>query len=146
MDNKKAVLKIGGMSCTSCAKTIEKTLRETKGVLEANVNFAAENAAVVYNPSEAGYPALKKAVEAAGYAVIDEESRAGEEAQSMRKARRKMIMAWVFTMPIIIWMLPEMITHAAWPDRLTFDLGMIFLASPVVFYGVRIRSGAGSNP
>ena len=146
MDNRKAVLKIGGMTCVSCARTIEKSLKKTKGVLSAEISFAAEKATVVYNPAAAGYPALKKAVESAGYSVIDEESRAGEEAQSMQRARRKMLMSWLFTVPIIIWMLPEMITHTAWPDRITFDLGMIFLAAPVVFiWGAdTLRSGVKS--
>ena len=38
----KEILKIEGMSCVSCAQTIEKSLQKVKGVRRANVNFATE--------------------------------------------------------------------------------------------------------
>lgn len=38
------VLPIGGMSCASCATRLEKVLRRTPGVLEAEVGFATESA------------------------------------------------------------------------------------------------------
>ena len=43
-------LLISGMHCSSCAAIIERSLKKQSGVLEANVNFAAEKASVVYNP------------------------------------------------------------------------------------------------
>ncbi|GAH95119.1 unnamed protein product, partial [marine sediment metagenome] len=33
-------------------QTIEKALKKTEGILEANVNFATEKAAISYNPSQ----------------------------------------------------------------------------------------------
>lgn len=45
-------LKLRGMSCASCAKSIEETLRSTPGVSEANVNFGVEQATVKYDPGE----------------------------------------------------------------------------------------------
>ncbi|HEA47208.1 MAG TPA: copper-translocating P-type ATPase [bacterium] len=72
MENKKTTLKIGGMSCASCAATIEKTLKAVKGVSEAAVNFATEKAVVEHDPSQAKETDLIKAVESAGYSVIAE--------------------------------------------------------------------------
>jgi len=46
----KLTLKIGGMSCVSCAQTIEKALKKTDGIQEANVNLATEKAALSYDP------------------------------------------------------------------------------------------------
>ncbi|MDH5461462.1 MAG: heavy-metal-associated domain-containing protein, partial [Candidatus Bathyarchaeota archaeon] len=46
------MLRIGGMTCASCAQTIENALRKKKGIKEANVNLATEKATVTYNPNE----------------------------------------------------------------------------------------------
>ena len=42
-------LDIQGMHCSSCAALIEKSLKKVDGVKEANVNFAAEKALVVFD-------------------------------------------------------------------------------------------------
>ncbi len=132
MESKKTRIDIAGMSCSSCARAVENRLRGTKGVISAEVNFASEQAAVVYDPSKTGYRDLQKAVESAGYGLADKNAE-DEQRQKMSKGRRKMIMAWIFTAPIILWMLPGMFTHSPWPNKLIFDLGMITLAAPVVF-------------
>jgi len=56
-----------------------------------------------------------------------------DEQQMMRQAQKKMFWCWVFTIPIIAWMIPEMLTGIAWPSRLIYDLGLIILATPVMF-------------
>lgn len=48
----KANINITGMTCVTCAATIEKGLAETAGVAKANVNFAAEKAYIEYDPSK----------------------------------------------------------------------------------------------
>lgn len=66
---KRTSLKITGMSCAACATAIEKSLLRVPGVVEANVNFAAEKATVVYNPEIATVADFIKAVRDAGYDV-----------------------------------------------------------------------------
>ena len=63
---------IKGMTCASCAITIEKALRKTKGVSEANVNFASEKAAVKYDPKAVSLDKIEEAIEGTGYEVIKE--------------------------------------------------------------------------
>lgn len=46
---RQGAIKLTGMTCASCAARIEKRLRTAQGVLEANVNFATEKAAVRYD-------------------------------------------------------------------------------------------------
>ena len=72
------VLPIRGMTCASCVNRIERYLRGTDGVLEANINFATERASVRVDPAVADRPQLVAAVEAAGYAVRAEEPGAAE--------------------------------------------------------------------
>lgn len=70
----KEILKIEGMSCVSCAQTIEKSLQKIKGVKRANVNFATEKAVVEYDDQEVIIEHLQKAVEDVGYGVTQKVS------------------------------------------------------------------------
>jgi Cu+-exporting ATPase len=84
----KAVLKIGEMTCTACARSVEKSLQSVAGVTEASVNFPAEKAYVTFSPGETDTSALVRAVEAAGYtaAVIesDEETSAKQFSATLK--------------------------------------------------------------
>src|SRR5262245_15325210 len=62
-------LPIEGMTCASCVNRIERYLRRTDGVVEANVNLATERATVTFDPAVAGRAELVGAVEAAGYDI-----------------------------------------------------------------------------
>jgi P-type Cu+ transporter len=60
-------LKIRGMSCASCAQTIEKAILNVSGVAEGNVNFSADRASVSYDPQQTNINIITKAVADAGY-------------------------------------------------------------------------------
>lgn len=65
---------VTGMTCTSCAATIERNLRKVSGVQTAKVNFASERATVAFDPTQAGLPELIAGVERAGYGVATGEA------------------------------------------------------------------------
>ena len=67
----KTLLPIQGMTCASCVNKVEKALSSLKGVTQASVNFATERASVEYIPGEVTISDLKKAVEEAGYQVLE---------------------------------------------------------------------------
>ena len=46
---KKIILKISGMTCTSCSNSLEKHLRKQEGIINANVNLILEEAYIEYN-------------------------------------------------------------------------------------------------
>jgi len=71
---KEAEIKIAGMGCASCAINIEKSLNDLDGVDEAQVNFGTEKANVKYDPEKLELNQLEKAVEKAGYMVINEKA------------------------------------------------------------------------
>ena len=67
-------LPIEGMTCASCVNRVERFLRKTDGVVEANVNLATERATVTFDPSRRRpRRARTRAVEDAGYAVVGAE-------------------------------------------------------------------------
>ncbi len=69
----RTTISVRGMTCASCAQTIEKTLRETDGVLDATVNFATEKAIVDFDPSKVERTRLEKAIRDAGYEPVRHE-------------------------------------------------------------------------
>ena len=60
-------LHLSGMTCANCAATIEKGLAKRPGVLEAAVNFAAEKAAIQYDPALTTPDKLMRQIRALGY-------------------------------------------------------------------------------
>lgn len=62
-------LPISGMSCASCANTIEKTLQGEAGVQKASVNFANQKAHVVYDVNQIDAAKLAQSVKSVGYQV-----------------------------------------------------------------------------
>ncbi len=63
----KIKIKLGGMTCASCAFKIEKKLKNLDGVSSSVVNFANEEATVEFNPEETGYVTFNKAIRDLGY-------------------------------------------------------------------------------
>jgi Cu+-exporting ATPase len=65
----KVILPLRGMTCASCAATIEKALSGQPGVAKANVNLASEKASVEYNTDKVNIGTLIKTVSDTGYSV-----------------------------------------------------------------------------
>ena len=70
----KARLRITGMTCTTCARTIGKGLSETRGVKQANVNFASEKASVEYDPTKVNLKQISDTISQLGYGVATKKS------------------------------------------------------------------------
>jgi Cu+-exporting ATPase len=60
-------LDIGGMTCASCVRRVEKALTKVDGVSAASVNLAAETATVHYDAAAVTLGQIADAVAAAGY-------------------------------------------------------------------------------
>ncbi|NIS81090.1 MAG: heavy metal translocating P-type ATPase [Anaerolineales bacterium] len=139
VDLEQVTLPISGMTCASCVSTIEGALQEIPGVLEATVNLATEKASITYVPTIASLQDFKRAVAEVGYEIlISEEAKTDaqeeEAVQKMREARKRMAVAWGFTGPIILWMFAEMFFGILWPTEAIFNLGVILLSLPVLFW------------
>ena len=58
---------VGGMTCINCQTRIEKQLKQTPGVSEAQVDYRTGRASVAYDPEQVAWPALKKSITDLGY-------------------------------------------------------------------------------
>lgn len=68
MENK--VFSIDGMTCASCAQTVEKAAQKLPGVKTANVNLATEKMNIQFDSSALTEADIQKAVADAGYTAI----------------------------------------------------------------------------
>ncbi len=66
-ETESCTLDIGGMTCASCVRRVEKVLAKLDGVELAEVNLATEAASVVYDPTRVGPDQMAAAVATAGY-------------------------------------------------------------------------------
>src|SRR3954468_3237513 len=96
-------LEIGGMTCASCVRRVEKALSKVDGVVAAQVNLATEVATVRFDPARVGLEELTAAVARSGYtatprrdaqpAVPETPEPAGEEDLTALKRRWQVTLA-----------------------------------------------------
>lgn len=132
MSTTKTTFSIVGMHCASCARLIEKKLQKTKGVTEAHVNYASEQAIVTFN-SDCKLADLNTAVVSAGYqTLIGQEERKEELQEEERKTLRgKVIVSLTFATMCFLGSFPEWFPFM--PLILRLPLVHLLLASVVQF-------------
>lgn len=118
-NTEKINLKLRGMSCASCARSVEEAIIAVPGVESCNVNFGAEQAAIAYNPRHTSIKDIQEAVAEAGYSsysleklemITGQEDReqAARKAES-RALKLKIIVGGVISLILIIGSLPMML-------------------------------------
>jgi len=109
-------LKLGGMSCASCASSIEQAIKSVAGVIECNVNFGMEQASIQYDSKKTSLETIQEAVDAAGYKALPLQEMAAEEddtEQANRKSesqilQRKLYVAGTISIILLAGSLPSM--------------------------------------
>lgn len=138
-DDARAEFTVEGMTCAACSNRVERALNSAPGVRSAVVNLTTGRASVEYNPAVTDLDSLLAAIDKAGYLgrLAQEEDSEDEDDAKLRLAARRMWTAWVFTIPAAIWMLIAMTRGGhqhGWPSTLSYNLGMVLLALPVLFW------------
>jgi Cu+-exporting ATPase len=136
-----ADLLIRRLSDDNDARRLQKALASLEGVLEAQVNYAAERARVRYIPTLVSQADLRRAVGGAGFEAVETGGEAEDAEAKARQAeidqqRRLLILGLIFTVPLFLFsmgrdlgLLPMAWHDAAWANWL-----MLALATPVQFY------------
>jgi len=60
-------LKVAGMTCHGCARSVQKVLEAIPGVEHAEVSLEQGQARVSFDPAQTGLDAFKAAIADAGY-------------------------------------------------------------------------------
>ena len=146
---KRVALTLAGMHCSSCAGLIERSLKKVKGVKEANVNFAAEKASVVYDETNATVLDLVKAVEKAGYKGELEDKNDTNKDRQRRELEIKHLWiaftnSFLLSLPMLYFMLLDFFPTLPLKDFFTPFIGLVsfLLTTPVQFIiGARFYRG-----
>ena len=105
----KETLRIGGMSCAACAVKIEGSVKKVPGVSDTVANYGNNTVSVTYSDGT-DRSKIVKAVEKAGYTVIDGDAEAIAEADRAEASykKRNLILALVFAIPLSIYAMAPM--------------------------------------
>lgn len=135
-------LDIGGMSCASCVRRVEKALSSVEGIKTANVNMATNRAHVEMLRGLTTIVQLQNAVEKAGYsaAPVNREKNDNHRANETDKLARSLIIALILTIPVFViemggHIIPSfhhwiMVTIGEFPSRL-----IQFILTTLVLFG-----------
>lgn len=63
------IIKIDGMTCGGCVKSVTRVLEEVPGVQDAAVSLQPGEARVRFDSAKVDLPILRKAIEDAGYEI-----------------------------------------------------------------------------
>ena len=148
---KKITLGIEGMHCASCSARAEKALSQLKGVSEANVNLALEEAYIVYDDKQLTLADFKQAIEKLGFKVKETEAdKESEQIRQMQVAKKKMGLSWLITALVLLLMIPDMVLGRviiseqmdAWLMVILSLLALIFPARQVYLSAYKsVKSG-----
>ena len=138
-------LKLRGMSCASCATSIESAIRAVPGVSDSSVNFGVEQATVTYDPQKTDIEDIQRAVEEAGYSAFplqpemvtgDEDAEKVARSRESRDLQRKVVTGGVISILLVLGSLSAMTgiklpLIPAWLSNPWFQMG---LTAPVQFW------------
>ncbi|PHQ27887.1 heavy metal translocating P-type ATPase [Leeuwenhoekiella nanhaiensis] len=97
---------VTGMTCASCAASVESVLKHTEGVFDASVNFANSSVLVEYN-KELSPNQLQNALREVGYDIIIDAENPSELQQELQQKhyqdiKNRTIWSAVLTLPIFV--------------------------------------------
>jgi Cu+-exporting ATPase len=140
-----ASIGIADMSCANCAETNAEALADTPGVIEAEVNYATDEAQVRYNPADASIEELHGAIEDAGYTPVREgqdgetddatgDARDAARRDEIRRQLRLTLFGAALGVPFLFFMLDTHLLGGVLPaSAFGVDVGWLefLLATPV---------------
>lgn len=85
-------IKLRGMSCASCANSIEAAIQSVPGVRAVSVNFGTEQATVEYDPQKTNLETIQETIKAAGYSAYSLQDQDMITGKDERLAARQMEM------------------------------------------------------
>lgn len=139
VSSQKITIPISGMTCATCILTIEQTLQSLDGVMSATANLATEKVTVEYLPSLISFHDMKKAVEDAGYTVLElEQDTVDREREARRKEiqtlERKLYLSASLGVLILLGMFQGFLPFLRDIPRQTMFYILFILATPVQFW------------
>ena len=105
---------IEGMTCQACASRIEKVLNKKDFVAEAGVNFASEEAQVVFDDSQTSAADIAKIIEKTGYGAKEKTEEALPQPEETAHVSWRLWLLFAINIPFLIGMAGMMIGRHDW--------------------------------
>ena len=149
-DLKTETFDIQGMTCATCALTVEKAVGKLAGIEEASVNLATEKLTVTYDGQNLSPSQIVEAVTKAGYQALPQaEATSTEPAPDRQEVQTKELwtrFVWsaVFTLPLLYLAMGPMLPWGGLPlpaflnpahQTVRYALTQLLLTLPVVYLG-----------
>ena len=106
--SKKISIQIGGMTCQSCANRIEKVLNKKTFVQQAGVNFAAEEAQVVFDSTQVSETEIIEIIHKTGFSAHIKQANELPIEEKNISIPWRLIILWIINIPFLIGMLGMM--------------------------------------
>ena len=159
---------IEGMSCASCANSIEKKISKLEGIDNISVNIANNNANISYDSNKIKLRNIKSEIEKIGFKVVDKKENKDIDYDKLKKEKEekvlktKLIIAAIFAVPLFYiamgpmiiepigpWSLPEIIDPMK--NTLNYALIQMILVIPIMLVGYKfyingVKSMISKNP
>ncbi|WP_440896483.1 heavy metal translocating P-type ATPase [Amphibacillus sp. Q70] len=145
----KKTFAISGMTCASCAQTVEKAAAKLEGVRESRVNLATEKLMLEYDPTVLAVSDVTQAIADAGYQAEEDVDASADsyhdaknkKAEQMHAIWRRFWLSAIFTIPLFYISMGHMVglpvpsiinpeIHA-----LNFAIVQLILTVPVIALG-----------
>ena len=110
----KVRFQIEGMTCQACASRIEKVLNKKDFVESAGVNFASEEAQVVFDDSQTSAADIAKIIEKTGYGAKEKTEEALPQPEETAHVSWRLWLLFAINVPFLIGMAGMMIGRHDW--------------------------------
>ena len=110
----KVRFQIEGMTCQACASRIEKVLNKKDFVAEAGVNFASEEAQVVFDDSQTSAADIAKIIEKTGYGAKEKTEEALPQPEETAHVSWRLWLLLAINIPFLIGMAGMMLGRHDW--------------------------------
>lgn len=135
-------LPVAGMTCQSCAKSIEHSLAKLPGVDQIAVHVAAGKVQITYDPLAIDQPRLIQTIQAAGFQVLQADNhkklaeiRRAADAQQRAQQWQRFRLGALLTLPVfLVSMGRDFNLLGSWSHASWVNLVLLALATPVQFY------------
>ncbi|MVN22933.1 heavy metal translocating P-type ATPase [Mucilaginibacter arboris] len=122
---------VTGMSCASCAMSVQSMAASVPGVQQANVNYATHALDIYFNQQKTDQEQIRKAIQNVGYdLILDEDNAFGQQEEQqekeLAKLKKQTLGAVLLTVPVVL--LDMVFMH--WKPA---NLLMLVLTSVVLF-------------
>lgn len=141
---------IEGMTCTSCAQAIEKSVGKLAAVSSVNVNLATEKMTVTFDEAALNVSDIVRTVEDTGYQAKLETSEQEGPSQADRQSAhiqalwRRFLWSTIYTVPLLYIAMGPMLPFGGLPlpeflnpmtNAMNFAVIQLLLTLPVVYLG-----------